>query len=395
MAVQKVEFYKHNIDETDKRLLGEVLDSVFLSTGALTAKFEEKFAAYLGRNHCVGVMSATHALELALHHIGVGVGDEVVTTAMSFIATSNVVELCGATTVFVDVEADTGNISVQELAKALTPRTKAVIVVHLYGQMCDMPAVRQAVDKFNLETGAAVKIIEDCAHIVEGKRDDIKPGALAEYSCFSFYATKNIACGEGGALVVDSAETNAWLRQARLHGMTANAADRYKTTKYTHYDMDFPGWKCNLTDLQAALLYHQLDRVDALRDAKEAITLRYNQGLQPLVDEGLIEIPTIRPRTVHAWHVYTVLIVGGGGDKRDDVLQELRTKGVPTTVNYRPIHLMRYYRKKYGFTEGRFPNAEKIGRTTLTLPLYPKLTADEVEYVITVFAQVVRQICAP
>lgn len=372
----KVEFYQHNLSEKDKEEVLKVLDSLFLTTGDWTKTFEEKFAKYLGSKYVVGVTSCTNALEMGLKYFNVIKGDEVITTPMSFIATANAVEYCEAKPVFVDVEQATGNINADLIEEAITSKTKAVLVVHLYGQMCDMKKIKKIADKHNL------RIIEDAAHCIEGARDRIKVGHLSDMTCFSFYATKNITCGEGGAISCNDAKIYNWLLMARQHGTTKNAADRY-TKKYEHYDMKFLGYKCNMNNIQASLLINQLDNIEKLLVAKEKIARKYNQGF---VENPHINLPKVLPNSKHARHLYSIWV---NLKKRDEYLHQMQEAGVGVAVNFRPIHLMTYYRKKYGYKKGDFPIAEKIGGSTISIPFYPKLTPMEIEYVINTVNNIV------
>lgn len=367
----KVEFYKHNLNAEDKRECMKVLDSLFLTTGSVVAEFEEKFARYVGSKFAVGVNSCTDALFIALKYYGITRGDEVITTPMSFIATSDVIEYCGATPVFVDVESTTGNIDAELIEKKITSKTRAILPVHLYGQMCDMKKIRAIADKHNL------KVIEDSAHCIEGIRDGVKPGQLGDMACFSFYATKNIASGEGGAITTNDAKAYDWLKKARLHGMSKNAADRY-SKKYEHYDMEFLGYKSNMTNIQASLLIHQLDRVETNLKKKELISQKYNEGFK---SNKNIRVPEVLPNTKHARHIYTIW---ADLNKRDAIMHKLQEASIGVAVNFRPIHLMSYYKKKYGYKPNRFPIAEQIGASTITIPLYPKLIDKEIDYVIRV-----------
>ncbi len=365
----KVDFYKHNLTAEDKRECMKVLDSLFLTTGSVVGDFEEKFAHYMSSKYAVGVNSCTDALFMALKYYGVTRGDEVITTPMSFIATADAIEYCGATPVFVDVEPSTGNINAELIEEKITAKTKVILPVHLYGQMCDMKKIRAIADAHKL------KIIEDSAHCIEGIRDGVRPGQLGDIACFSFYATKNITSGEGGALTTNDVSAYEWLKKARLHGMSKNAADRY-TKKYEHYDMEFLGYKSNMTNIQASLLIHQLDRAESNLIKKENISEKYSIGLEKNNDIG---IPGILPNSKHARHIYTIWVDPA---KRDATMHKLQEAGIGVAVNFRPIHLMSYYKKKYGYAPGSFPTAEKIGASTITIPLYPKLTDKEIQYVI-------------
>lgn len=365
----KVEFYRHNLDDDDIARVVEVLRGVMLTTGKDVKAFEEKLAAYLGVNRALGVTSCTAALHIALLALGVGPGDEVITTPMTFIATSNSALYTGATPVFVDVEPDTALIDPARIEAAITPKTKAIIPVHLYGQMCDMKAIRAIADKHKLA------VVEDCAHAVESVRDGARPGQLGDAACFSFYATKNITSGEGGAVVANSAALADKLTLLRLHGMSSNAADRYNSL-YRHWDMETLGWKYNMTNIQAAMLIGQMDRIESLLARREAIARRYEEAFAGM--EG-VSFPIVRKGGTSARHLFTIWV---DPSRRDTVLKGLQEREVGVAVNYRAVHLLEYYRKRFGFSGGEFPVAERIGASTLTIPLYPKLRDEEVEYVI-------------
>jgi UDP-4-amino-4-deoxy-L-arabinose-oxoglutarate aminotransferase len=367
--MEKIEFYRHNLTDQDAEEVVKVIHSLFLTTGNWTKQFEDKFAARLGLPHVLGVMSCTHALELALRYFHIGPGDEVITTPISFIATANAIENVGARPVFADVESSTGNIDVSRIEALVTPRTKAILPVHLYGQMCDMKAMRGIADRHGL------KIIEDAAHCIEGVRDGIGVGELGDAACFSFYATKNLTCGEGGAITCHDQAMRDWLYVARQHGMSKHAADRY-LKRYEHYDMEFLGMKSNMSNLQAALLIHQMDALNERLARREAIVKRYDEGLK---GNAFIKMPAVVPGSKHARHLYTIWVTP---EKRDDYLGAIQDAGVGIAINFRAIHLMKYYREKYGFTRGMFPESERIGDSTITLPLYPKLREEEIEEVI-------------
>jgi len=365
----KVEFYRHNLQEEDIARLVEVCRGVFLTTGQDVKAFEEAFAGYLGARHAIGVTSCTAALHIALLAVGAGPGDEVITTPMTFAATSNTVLYTGATPVFVDVEPDTGLISADAVERAITPRTKAILPVHLYGLMADMRRLKAIADR------AGVALIEDCAHTIEADRDGVRPAQLSDAACFSFYATKNITSGEGGAVVTNSAEIADRVRLLRQHGMSASASDRYTGT-YRHWDLELLGWKYNMTNLQAALLVGQIDRMDALWKRREAIAVRYEHGFR---DVDGVSFPIVPAGARSARHLFTIWVDPA---RRDEVLGDLQARGIGVAVNYRAVHLLKYYRERLGLPRGTFPNAERIGDSTVTLPLYPKLADVEVDYVV-------------
>lgn len=375
--MSKIEFYRHALTDQDAQEVVSVLQSLFLTTGDWTKRFQEKFAIRQGAKYAVGLMSCTHALELALRCFGIGPGDEVMTTPMSFIATANTIEYVGAKPVFVDVESRTGNLDAEKVEAAITPRTKAIMPVHLYGQMCDMKKLREIADRHNL------KIIEDAAHCVEGFRDGVQVGQLGDIACYSFYATKNLTCGEGGAITCNDQAVYDWMIKARQHGMSKQAADRY-VKRYEHYDMEFLGMKANMSNLQAALMIHQMDRLPEQLARREEIAKRYDEGFR---SNALLQTPVVLNGSKHARHLYTIWVPP---EKRDHVLGAIQDAEVGVAINFRAIHLMKYYREKYGFERGAFPIAEKIGDATITLPFYPKLQEEEIERVIRTVNEVVR-----
>jgi dTDP-4-amino-4,6-dideoxygalactose transaminase len=375
----RIEFFKHNINDEDIKRVNSVLRSIFLTTGEVVKEFEEKFSTYIGSRYTIGVTSCTAALHLSLLAGGIGPGDEVITTPMSFCATANSILHAGARPVFVDVEEDTGNLNHELIEKAITERTKAIIPVHLYGQMCNMKEIKRIADRYNL------KIIEDAAHSIEAIRDGIKPGQLSFTACFSFYATKNITSGEGGAVVTNDGTVADKLKVLRLHGIDKSAIDRY-TKRYQHYDMPLLGWKYNMDNIQAALLIGQLERIDELWQKREYLWNLYEEELREV--KGIRILKTL-PDTRHARHLFTILVPP---KKRDEILWRLQDAGIGVAVNYRPIHLLSYYRKTFGYKEGDFPVAEDIGARTISLPLYPSLKEEELKAVTSTLKNIMEEI---
>jgi UDP-4-amino-4-deoxy-L-arabinose-oxoglutarate aminotransferase len=365
----RVEFYRHSLAEEDIQRLAEVCRGVFLTTGKEVKEFEEKFAAYLGAEYCVGLTSCTAGLHIALLAFDVGPGDEVITTPMTFAATSNTIFFTGATPVFIDVEPTTGLMNLDLLERAITPRTKAIIAVHLYGQMVDMKRLKQIAD------ARGIRVIEDCAHAIESERDGVRPGQLSDASCFSYYATKNITCGEGGSVVTNSSAVNDRLRLLRQHGLSSNAADRYSGA-YKHWDIELLGWKYNMTNLQAALLIGQIDRIESLWQQREAVSLRYEAAFTGV--DG-VDFPIVISGTKSARHLFTIWVEPS---RRDAILADLQAREVGVAVNYRAVHLLKYYQEQMHLPRGSFPVTERIGDSTITLPLYPALPAPEQDYVI-------------
>ena len=367
--MKKIEFFRHCIDEKDIKRVNRVLRSIFLTTGKEVEEFEEKFSRYTGRRYTVGLTSCTAALHLSLVALKIGQGDEVITTPMSFCATSNAVLHAGAKPVFVDVEEETGNINAELINSAITVRTRAIIPVHLYGQMCDMKRISHIVKKHNLRT------IEDAAHAIEASREEIRVGQLSAAACFSFYATKNITSGEGGAISTDNRWLSKSIKMLRLHGIDRGAADRY-TKLYKHWDMPAAGWKYNMDNIQAGLLIGQLRRIEDLWKRRDMLWRFYEEELSGL--KGISLLKTLRD-VKHARHLFTVLVPAR---KRDSILWALQKRGIGVAVNYRPIHLLGYYKKTFGYGRGDYPVAEEIGKRTISLPFHTFLSTDEIKYVV-------------
>ncbi len=372
--MKKIEFFKHSIDKRDIRNVNRVLKSIFLTTGKEVAEFEQKFSQYIGQKYTVGLTSCTAALHLSLIAYGIGPGHEVITTPMSFCATANAVLQTGAKPVFVDVEEETGNINVELLESAITEKTKAVIPVHIYGQMCDMKGIGEIAKRYNLV------IIEDAAHAIEASREGIRLGQLSDTVCFSFYTTKSITSGEGGAVSTDSEEKAETLKMLRLHGIDKEAASRY-TEYYRHWDMPLFGWKYNMDNIHAALLISQLERIDDLWQKRDVLWRLYEEELSDV--RGIRLLKTL-PNVKHARHIFTILVPP---KKRDLLLVAVQKRGVGVAVNYRPVHLLRYYRETFGYSEGDYPAAEEIGGSTISLPFYPYLSEEDLRYVVRVLKE--------
>ena len=372
--MRQVPFYRHHLGAAEKASVAEVIDSLFLTTGPKTLELERSVADYFGVEHCLGVTSATMALFLCLKAWDIGSGDEVITTPMTFIASSNAVLHAGAKPVFVDVEPATGNIDPARIEAAITPRTRAILPVHLYGQLCDMRAIRAIADRHGL------KVVEDCAHAFESTRDGVRPAQLGDAACFSFYATKNLACGEGGAIATRDPTFFERLKLLRLHGMTKSAYDRYTGT-YKHWDMVELGYKANMFDLQAALLLPQFPGIAQRLAQREMLARIYDAELSKLSG---VERPIVNNDSRHARHLYTVWVAEA---RRDEVLNRLQESGVGVAVNFRAVHLLSYY-AQLGYRRGDFPVAERIGDRTISLPMYPNLPADDARHVAAVLGEI-------
>lgn len=371
----EVKFFKHNIGDEEINEAEKALRSLFLTTGKYVEDFEKSLAKYAKTKYAVGLTSCTAALHLALLAAGVGRDDEVITTPMSFVATANSIAMTGATPVFVDVEKDTGNIDASLIEKAVTKKTRAILPVHLYGQMVDMEKISSIAKKNNL------KVIEDSAHALEANRDGIRPGQKSFASCLSFYATKSITSAEGGAFTTNDEEAAKLVRKFRSHGITSELAQRERTGLKT-YDVDVLGWKYNMDNVQGALLINQVKKIEKHWKRREEIAQKYRAAFEKLG----INMPKEYANSKHGRHIFPIWV---SKEKRDKIIDYLKENGVGAVINYPTIHLFSYYRKTFGFKEGMFPNAEEIANREISLPLYSKLKDSEVDYVIETVSKAV------
>lgn len=366
----RVPFYQHNLSSADAGPIAEVLDTPFLTTGAVSRRAEDELRAYFDVPEALVCNSWTNGALAALLALGVGHGDEVVLPAMTFVACANIIELAGARPVFVDVDPVTLLMDHDACRAALTPRTRVVMPVHLYGQMGDMRRLVDAVKSYRDD----IIVLEDCAHAFEATYAGTRPGRFADLAVFSFYATKNVTCGEGGAIVTRDAALMGRLRRAVLHGMSAGAADRFAGAYYRHWDVTGLGIKGNLPDLLAALLIPQIRRIDELREHRQAVVDRYRAGLSPK-----LRFADVLPSARSAHHLFPVHVPP---PLRDRFLHDLNTVGVGTTVNYRAIHRLTYYREKYAIGDAALPVSSAWGDGVISLPLYVSLSIPEQNYVI-------------
>lgn len=358
------------------------MSSLFLTTGPKVRSFEAALADFLGVAEVVGVSSCTDALIVTLAALDIGHGDEVITTPMTFSATSNAVLLRGSRPVFADVDPATGNIDTEAVRKAITGRTKAIICVHLYGHMCDVAGLRKLAHEHNLF------LIEDAAHCVDGHRGELRPGRVGDVACFSFYATKNLTSGEGGAIATNDSSLAERLRSLRSHGLDRGVAERHRESSYRHWDQLYLGYKANLTDLQAALLLPQLPGIGRRLERRKEIAARYREGFKGI---PMIALPEIEAGVESAYHLFTIWVPA---EFRDFFLTELGRAEIGVAVNYRPVHLTTYYRRELGFAPGAFPVAESIGSRTVSLPMYPGLEDKEVDYVIRTVIEISERVAA-
>lgn len=341
------------------------LETCWIGTGPRVREFETQFAHYVGARHAVAVSSCTAALHLAMVVSGVGPGDEVVTTPMTFCATANAILHTGATPVFADCQGETLNIDPAAIEAALSPRTKAILPVHFAGRPADLDAIRAIALRHGL------LLIEDAAHAIEGVYKGRKIGSIGDLTCFSFYATKNMTTGEGGMVTTNNSEFADKIRMYALHGLSADAWSRFSDRGYKHYEVIFPGFKYNLTDMAAAIGLIQLPRLaDWLRRRSE-LWARYDEAL---ADLPLGLPPQAEPNTVHARHLYTVTLRDDAKVSRDGFMAGLHERGIGSGVHYRALHTHPYYRERWGYRPEQFRNAWATGERTVSLPLSPKLS---------------------
>lgn len=352
----------------------DTLRSGWITTGPKTKKFEEEFKNYCGAKHCVALNSCTAALHLAYAALGIGEGDEVITTPMTFAATANVAVHLGARPVFADVMPETLNIHPDEIEKRITPRTKAVTAVHYIGQPCKMDEIN------GIARAKNIAVIEDAAHATEAVYRGRKIGSISDMTAYSFYATKNITCGEGGALCVNRDDLIDKIRMLSLHGMSKDAWKRYSNDGFKHYEILYPGYKYNMFDIQASLVMHQLAKIERFWELRKRFVERYNEAFA-----GVEQIKTLRimPDVKHSYHLYSAILKTEMLKcTRDEFLGELQKLNVGVSVHFIALHLHPFYRDTYGYRRGDFPNAEYASDRLMSLPLFPKMSESDVDYVV-------------
>ena len=369
--------------------IDEVVDCLrtgWLSTGPKVAKFEELFKQYIGVKHALALNSCTAGLHLSLIVAGIGHGDEVITTPLTFAATANTILHVGAKPIFADISLPSMNIDPEKIEKKVTSRTKAVVPVHLAGRPCQMDAIMDIARRYNLT------VIEDAAHAVEAVYRGRKVGSIADLTVFSFYVTKNIITGEGGMVTTNNDEYAEAIQIYALHGMSKGAWKRYSDEGFKHYQVLLPGYKYNMMDMQAAIGIHQLKRIDEYSKIRERIWQRYDDAFADLP----IEIPPPpEPDTVHARHLYTILVrLDRVNVDRDTVQQALYKENIGTGIHFVALHLHPYYSKAFGYKRGDFPNAEYVSDRTISLPLSAKLADKDVDDVVQAVRKVISHYAA-
>lgn len=371
------------LGEEEEREILETLRSGWLTTGPRTREFERRFAEYVGCRQAIGVNSCTSGLHLSLVALGVGPGDEVITSPITFAATANVIVHQGAKPVFADVDPETLNVDPAEIERRITPRTKVVMPVHLFGQPCGMEAILAAARRHG------VAVVEDAAHAIGAEYRGRKIGSFGDLTVFSFYATKNITTGEGGMLTTNRDDLAEKARILSNHGISADAWRRRGEGEFAHWDVILPGYKYNMFDIQAALGLEQLKKIEAFWERRKAWVAMYNKAFREIPE---IRLVAEREEVKHAYHLYAVILktedlaVG-----RDEILQALRNAGIGVGVHFRALHLTSFYRKTFDFKSGDLPNAEYAGDRVISLPLYPRMEEEDVKRVIAAVKQTLHR----
>ncbi|MEZ5317448.1 MAG: DegT/DnrJ/EryC1/StrS family aminotransferase [Vicinamibacterales bacterium] len=372
------------LDSAEAAEVLDTLQSGWIGTGPKTAAFEAEFAAYVGARHAVAVNSCTAALHLSLVVSGVGPGDEVITSPLTFCATANVAVHQGAVPRFADVDPITLNIDPAAAEAAITPRTRALLPVHFGGLPCAMTAIG------GLAAARGLTLVEDAAHAVGARHDGgAMVGGLGHLTCFSFYANKNLTTAEGGMVTCDDDEVADALRVWRLHGLSRDAWKRYQSRALVLSDALQPGYKYNMTDLQASIGIHQLRKQEGFLEIRERLALRYDEAFDRI--EGVRRQPRPAGGARHALHLY-VLILDPACFRadRDEIVMALRAENIGAAIHYRALHTHPYYRDRFGYVPGDFPVAEAIGRQILSLPLTPGMTEADADDVVEAVTKVLR-----
>ncbi len=370
------------IGEREKQLVLETLESGWITTGPRAQELARGIAARAGTRHALAVNSATGALHLALAALGVKPGDEVITSTYTFAACVNVIEHVGATPVLVDVEPDTLCLDPRKVEEAITPRTRVIMPISYAGHPCDVEALGA------LAKARRVRLVEDAAHALGARWKDRPVGSFADVTAFSFYATKNLTTGEGGAAVTDDDALAERMQVLSLHGISRDAWKRYGDTGSWFYEVIAPGFKYNLSDVLAAIGLGQLERFDEMQRLRAARVARYRERLAGVPE---VRVPIVRPGATHAWHLFPIALeLERLTCDRARFIQELRAENIGTSVHFIPIHFHPHFRDTLGLREGAFPVAENAYRRAITLPLFPRMSESDVDDVVAAVAKIAR-----
>ncbi len=374
-------FHQPWIDDTGIKAVADVLQSGWITRGPRTEEFERAFGAYVGSRHAIGLSSCTAGLHLALVALGIGPGDEVITSPITFPATANVVVHQGARPVFADVDPVTLNLDPARVAAKITPRTRAIVPVHFAGHPCRMDALMDLARRHGLH------VVEDAAHAIESSVGGRKVGSIGDFTAFSFYATKNLTTAEGGMLTTNSDELAERARILSLHGISRDAWKRYAQDGPLHWETVSPGYKYNMFDVQAALGLTQLERLEEWWEVRAAYVRRYREGLADLAE---VEVLGQEAGIRHAYHLFVILL---RTDRlrvdRERIMADLKAEGIGTGIHFRSLSLHPYYREAFPSPAGDLPVAEAVSERLLSLPLYPRMTPRDLDDVLEALRRVI------
>jgi dTDP-4-amino-4,6-dideoxygalactose transaminase len=357
--------------------INEVIDSLksgWVGTGPKVGQFEQDFGNYVGSQSPLATNSCTAALHLSLMSIGLKPGDEVITTPMTFCATVNTIIHAGGKPILADCNKEDFCIDPEKVAEKITKNTKAILPVHFAGHSCDMENIMQLANDHSLN------VIEDCAHAIETTFEDKHAGTFGDFGCFSFYATKNLVTGEGGMLIAKDEAKLKQIKKIALHGMSLDAWDRFSEGGFKHYDVVAPGFKYNMTDIQAALGIHQLARIEENWLKRQKIWKLYSESFSDLP----IDLPSnkVKANSKHAHHLYTILIRDDAPVNRDEFILRMQENNIGTGVHYRSIPGFSYYQDNFGWNPDDYPNSTSIGNRTVSIPLSPGLSENDLSRIV-------------
>ena len=358
------------IDDDDINEVVNVLRSDWITTGPKIREFEDALCSYIGCKHCVVVNSGTSALDIAVQALDQPEGSEVITTPFTFVATSNAIIYNGLKPVFADICSDTFNIDPEDIRRKITDDTKAIIYVDYAGQPCNIKAIREIADEFNLY------LIEDACHAIGAEYEGRKVGNFADLTIFSFHPVKHITTGEGGAVVTNNEGLYERLSLLRSHGIDKDTKDRYGPDASWAYDMKYLGRNYRITDFQAALGISQLKKLDWFVDKRNELALRYQDILG---DVDGVTLPVVKGNARHAWHLYTILL--DESIDRDEFFKYMRSANIGVNLHYIPVYRHSYYVENFGFDAEEYPVTEDVFKRIITLPLFPRMSEHELTYI--------------
>jgi len=379
------DFLPYGVQWLDDKEISEVIDSLksnWITTGPKMRFFEDKFKSFIGSKYAIAVNSGTAALHISTSSINIQPGDEVITTPFTFVASANCVVYRGGIPIFADIKKDTYNIDPSEIKRKLTPKTKAIIPVHFAGQPCDMDEIIEIANENNLF------IIEDAAHAIDAEYKNKKIGNISDLTTFSFHPVKNITTAEGGMVTTNDDELYNKLLMFRTHGISKDAVKRFGKSGDFYYDMQYLGFRYNLSELHASLGIHQLNKLEAFQKRRRKITKIYNQELKNIKE---ITIPYVKSDIKHSWHLYVIQVdIDKLKVDRDYIFRALREENIGVNVHYIPVHYHSYYQTKFRLKKGILPNVEMLFPRIITIPLFHKMSDSDAYDVINALEKVIK-----